>query len=198
MALPKKQLREKLENLTPENIKETMEWILDGNSASLEALREERDTYKERAEAAEQAARERDDYKAKYEAAGDAVKVKADFDAFRQQVETEKANAAKSAAVRKALKASGVQREEFLDLLMGKVELDKVEMDGDAVKDEASFVAPFKAAYAGCFASESEQGTKLQNPPSGGGTRMTKEQIAKIENRDERRAAIAANLDLYN
>ena len=27
---------------------------------------------------------------------------------------------------------------------------------------------------------------------------MTKEQIAKIENRDERRAAIAANLDLYN
>lgn len=172
--------------------------IIENHTDTVEGLKKERDTLKAAADSVEALTRERDEYKDKLSKAGDAAKVQADFDAFRQQVETEKANAAKSAAVRKALKASGVQREEFLDLLMGKVELDKVEMDGDAVKDEASFVAPFKASYAGCFASESEQGTKLQNPPSGGGTRMTKEQIAKIENRDERRAAIAANLDLYN
>ena len=172
--------------------------IIENHTDSIDGLKAELATARAAAETVEALTKERDELKDKLSKAGDAAKVQADFDAFRQQVETEKANAAKSAAVRKALKASGVQREEFLDLLMGKVELDKVEMDGDAVKDEASFVAPFKAAYAGCFASESEQGTKLQNPPSGGGTRMTKEQIAKIENRDERRAAIAANLDLYN
>lgn len=172
--------------------------IIENHTDSIDGLKAELATARAAAETVEALTKERDELKDKLSKAGDAAKVQAEFDAYRQQVETEKANAAKSAAVRKALKASGVQREEFLDLLMGKVELDKVEMDGDAVKDEASFVAPFKAAYAGCFASESEQGTKLQNPPSGGGTRMTKEQIAKIEDRDERRAAIAANLDLYN
>ena len=172
--------------------------IIENHTDSIDGLKAELATARAAAETVEALTKERDELKDKLSKAGDAAKVQAEFDAYRQQVETEKANAAKSAAVRKALKASGVQREEFLDLLMGKVELDKVEMDGDAVKDESSFVAPFKAAYAGCFASESEQGTKLQNPPSGGGTRMTKEQIAKIENRDERRAAIAANLDLYN
>ena len=172
--------------------------IIENHTDSIDGLKAELATARAAAETVEALTKERDELKDKLSKAGDAAKVQAEFDAYRQQVETEKANAAKSEAVRKALKASGVQREEFLDLLMGKVELDKVEMDGDAVKDEASFVAPFKAAYAGCFASESEQGTKLQNPPSGGGTRMTKEQIAKIENRDERRAAIAANLDLYN
>lgn len=172
--------------------------IIENHTDSIDGLKAELATARAAAETVEALTKERDELKDKLSKAGDAAKVQAEFDAYRQQVETEKANAAKSEAVRKALKASGVQREEFLDLLMGKVELDKVEMDGDAVKDEASFVAPFKASYAGCFASESEQGTKLQNPPSGGGTRMTKEQIAKIENRDERRAAIAANLDLYN
>lgn len=172
--------------------------IIENHTDSIDGLKAELATARAAAETVEALTKERDELKDKLSKAGDAAKVQAEFDAYRQQVETEKANAAKSEAVRKALKASGVQREEFLDLLMGKVELDKVEMDGDAVKDEASFVAPFKASYAGCFASESEQGTKLQNPPSGGGTRMTKEQIAKIEDRDERRAAIAANLDLYN
>ena len=172
--------------------------IIENHTDSIDGLKAELATARAAAETVEALTKERDELNDKLSKAGDAAKVQAEFDAYRQQVQTEKANAAKSEAVRKALKASGVQREEFLDLLMGKVELDKVEMDGDAVKDEASFVAPFKASYAGCFASESEQGTKLQNPPSGGGTRMTKEQIAKIENRDERRAAIAANLDLYN
>ena len=172
--------------------------IIENHTDSIDGLKAELATARAAAETVEALTKERDELKDKLSKAGDAAKVQAEFDAYRQQVETEKANAAKSAAVRKALKASGVQREEFLDLLMGKVELDKVEMDGDAVKDVAALAAPLKAAYAGCFASESEQGTKLQNPPSGGGTRMTKEQIAKIENRDERRAAIAANLDLFN
>lgn len=172
--------------------------IIENHTDSIDGLKAELATARAAAETVEALTKERDELKDKLSKAGDAAKVQADFDAYRQQVETEKANAVKSAAVRKALKESGVQREEFLDLLMGKVELDKVEMEGDAVKDADALTSPLKASYAGCFASVTDQGTKSQNPPSGGGTRMTKEQIAKIENRDERRAAIAANLDLYN
>lgn len=172
--------------------------IIENHTDTVEGLKKERDTLKAAADSVEALTRERDEYKDKLSKAGDAAKVQADFDAYKQKVETEKANAAKSAAMRTVLKDSGVQREEFLDLLMGKVELDKVEMEGEAVKNAASLVDSLKASYTGCFASVTDQGTKSQNPPSGGGTRMTKEQIAKIENRDERRAAIAANLDLYN
>ena len=164
----------------------------------MEGLKKERDSFKAAAETVEAITKERDGYKDKLSKAGDAAKVQADFDAYKQQVEAEKANAAKSSAVRKVLKDSGVQRKEFLELLMGKVDLSAVEMDGDAVKNAETLVAPLRASYAGCFAALSDEGTRPQNPPSGGGTRMTKEQIAKIENREERRAAIAANLDLYN
>lgn len=176
--------------------------IVNAHQDTLEEIRAERDGLKESSGKLAQAQAEVTRLTEKLAQAekhgGDVAKVQADFDAYKERVEAEKANAVKSAAVRKALKESGVQREEFLELLMGKVELDKVEMEGDAVKDADALTSPLKASYAGCFASVTDQGTKSQNPPSGGGTRMTKEQIAKIENRDERRAAIAANLDLYN
>lgn len=154
--------------------------IIENHTDSIDGLKAELATARAAAETVEALTKERDELKDKLSKAGDAAKVQADFDAFRQQVETEKANAAKSAAVRKALKASGVQREEFLDLLMGKVELDKVEMDGDAVKDEASFVAPFKASYAGCFADEHTGGTPPLNPPGGENKTYTREQLRQM------------------
>lgn len=196
MALTRKLLQSM--GLTDEQVSA----IIENHSETVEGLKAERDQHKAAAEAAQSVARERDELRKQVEAlqasGGDAAKVQADFDAYRQQVETEKANAVKTAAVRKTLKDSGVAREEFLELLLGKVDLSKVEMEGEAIKDAAALVDPLKTSYAGCFATMSEQGTREQNPPSGGGARMTKEQIAKIENKDERRAAIAANLDLYN
>lgn len=176
--------------------------IVNAHQYTLEEIRAERDGLKESsgklAKAQAEVTRLTEALEKAGKHGGDAAKVQADFDAYKQQVEAEKANAAKSAAMRKVLKDSGVQREEFLELLMGKVDLSAVEMDGETVKNAQTLVDPLKASYAGCFAALSDEGTKPQNPPSGGGARMTKEQIAKIENRDERRAAIAANLDLYN
>ena len=176
--------------------------IIDAHIETTDALKKQRDDAMAEAGTTTEIAKERDQLKRQVEElqkqGGDAAKVQADFDAYKQQVETEKANAVKTAAVRKALKESGVAREEFLDLLLGKVNLDKVEMDGDTVRDATGLVNPLKTSYAGCFASVSEKGAKEHNPITGGGARMTKEQIEKIENKAERRAAIAANLDLYD
>lgn len=131
-------------------------------------------------------------YKERYEAEVKAHK------AFRDQVETDKVNAVKAAAVRAALKAAGVNREEFADLLLGKVDFDKVELDGDAVKDSATLIDPLKASYAGCFGTVSEKGTPPATPPSGGSTGMTRDQILAIKDPAEQRVAIAQNLDLFN
>ena len=130
----------------------------------------------------------------------DAAKVQADFDAYKKQIEDEKANSVKEKAVRSLLKTSGVQRDAFLDLLMGKIDLSTVEMDGENVKDAESFVAPIKTQYADCFGTVSDNGVDTNNPPSGGrkgNGGKTREEIMKIEDYDERLKAIQDNMDVF-
>lgn len=129
--------------------------------------------------------------------AGNVSDVQAAFDAYKQQVESEKSTAAKTAAVRSALKAAGVNRDEFADLLMGKVDLSKVEMDGDKLKDADGLINPLKGSYAGCFGTVTDKGTPPANPPAGGGKGMTREDILAIKDPAEQRVAIAQNLNLF-
>lgn len=165
----------------------------------VDPLKDQMQTYKADAEKLPGVQKELDDlkagdggYKEKYEAEAKAHK------AYRDQVETDKANAVKSTAVRAALKAAGVNRDEFADLLLGKVDLSKVELDGDKVKDADGLIAPLKGSYAGCFGTVTDKGTPPANPPAGGGSAMTKEQILGIKDAKERQQAIAENIDLFN
>lgn len=155
--------------------------IIEGHSDTVTALTKERDEARNAAAQVDALTRERDDYKTKLEKAGDAAKVQSEFDAYKQQVENEKANATKASAVRAALKAAGVNRDEFADLLMGKVDLGKVELDGGKVKDVDSLINPLKDSYAGCFGEVTDSGTDPINPPSGGGkTTYTAADIEKM------------------
>lgn len=158
----------------------------------VDPLKDSLQTYKTDAEKLPGVQKELDDLKK----AGNAAEVRAAFDAYKQQVEGEKANAAKTSAVRAALKAAGVNRDEFADLLLGKVDLSKVEMDGDKVKDPAALVEPLKSSYAGCFGVVDDKGTPPSNPPSGGGKSYTAAEIRSMtpaqinENWDAIRASL--------
>jgi len=154
--------------------------IIENHTDSIDGLKAELATARAAAETVEALTKERDELKDKLSKAGDAAKVQAEFDAYRQQVEAEKANAIKTAAVRKTLKDSGVARDEFLELLLGKVDLAKVEMEGEAVKDAAALVDPLKAAYAGCFAQENTGGTPPLEPPAGGNKTYTRDQLRQM------------------
>ena len=172
MALPKKQLKEKLQEwgVSDENIQKAVEYILDGNSSSLDALREQMDEYKAMADKADELTRERDKYKADYEAikktSGDAAKVQADFDAYKQQVEKDKTNAGKKALIKKALEAANANPA-AIDLMLGTVDLDKVELEGESLKDTESVLKPIKEAHAALFGTVQNQGTPPLTPPSG-------------------------------
>lgn len=158
----------------------------------VDPLKDSLQTYKTDAEKLPGVQKELDDLKK----AGNAAEVRAAFDAYKQQVEGEKANATKTSAVRAALKAAGVNRDEFADLLLGKVDLSKVEMDGDKVKDPAALVEPLKSSYAGCFGVVDDKGTPPSNPPSGGGKSYTAAEIRSMtpaqinENWDAIRASL--------
>ena len=172
MALPKKQLKEKLQEwgVSDENIQKAVEYILDGNSSSLDALREQMDEYKAMADKADELTRERDKYKADYEAikktSGDAAKVQADFDAYKQQVEKDKTNAGKKALIKKALEAANANPA-AIDLMLGTVDLDKVELEGENLKDTEAVLKPIKEAHAALFGTVQNQGTPPLTPPSG-------------------------------
>ena len=184
MALPKKQLKEKLQEwgVSEENIQKAVDYILDGNSSSLDALREQMDEYKARADKADELTRERDKYKADYEdlqkTSGDAAKVQAAFDAYKQQVETEKTNAGKKALIKKALEAANANPA-AIDLMLGTVDLDKVELEGESLKDTEAVLKPIKEAHAALFGEIKPAGTQPLNPPAGDGKPAAPASIAE-------------------
>lgn len=184
MALPKKQLKEKLQEwgVSEDNINKAVEYILDGNSASLDAVREQLEEYKARAEAADKLTQERDKLKTDFEAlqktSGDAAKVQADFDAYKKQVETDRANAGKRALIKRALETAGANPA-AIDLLLNTVALDTVETDGDKLKDAEAVLKPIKESHAGLFGKTEHVGTPPVNPPGGSGAPAAPASIAE-------------------
>ena len=130
---------------------------------------------------------------------GDAAKVQADFDAYKEEIAKEKATASKRAAADALLKEAGYARESVRGLILRTIDLDKWEADDKGgIKDADAFKQSVKADYADLVSTTQTTGTPPANPPTGGKVTMTKEEIGKITDPAERRAAIAANLDQFN
>ena len=139
---------------------------------ALAAITKERDSYKQRVEALEKAS-------------GDAAKVQADFDAYKKQIETDKANTGKKALVKKALEAAGANPA-AIDLMLGTVDLEKVELSGDALKDADAVLKPIKEAHGGLFGEVKQNGTPPINPP--GGTKKDPKEMNFNEYKEWRKA----------
>lgn len=77
-------------------------------------------------------------------------------------------------------------------------EMAAIELDGDKIKDTKSLDALVAGTYKGLVSTSRTKGTDTSNPPgnTGAGT-MTKEKIMEIKDRAERRAQIAAHMDLF-
>lgn len=156
--------------------------IIENHTETVEGLKKERDDYKTKAEGVGAIAKERDELAGRVEAlekaSGDVAKVQAEYDAYKKQVETEKANAGKKALVRKALENAGANPA-ALDLLLNTVDLSKVETDGEAIKDVEAVLKPVKEAHSGLFGEVREAGTPPLNPPTGNG-KITREGFEKL------------------
>lgn len=169
MALPRKQLQEKLENVTPETVKEVMQWILDGHTASLEAVQEERDSYKAKADTIDAITKERDGYKEQAEKSGDAAKVQAEFDAYKKQIEGEKTMNAKRKALMGLAEKAGITRESFRNAIAKAWDFDKLELDEKGeVKDAEGITNAIKADYADFVGTPGTEAAPPATPPTGG------------------------------
>lgn len=175
--------------------------IIDAHTETVDALKDERDRFKTAAESADGlraeldaaknqlAQADSDGFKAKYE------QEHADFEAFRQSVDADKANAAKAAAYRGLLDSIGI-RGKLADTIIGGADMATVEMDGDKIKGAAELEQQIRADWRDYIPETRTQGAHVQNPPQNGGG-MTRDQILQIKDSAERQKAIAEHLELF-
>lgn len=130
-------------------------------------------------------------YKEKYE------KEHSAFEAFKTDITAKESKAAKEKAVRAYFESKNITGAN-LDLAMRgcSEEMAALELDGEKIKDTKSLDALVDGTYKGLV---SKQTVRLDTGArfNGGGKPMTKDEIMQITDRAERRAAIAANMDLF-
>lgn len=192
--------------------------IIEAHAETVDALKEERDSYKAKAEESADVVKERDDLKQQLEkvkaenaetinglnaqiekltkAGGDAAKVQADFDAYKKQVEDEKTNGEKNNALDEIIKGVGITNEAARKLILKGYDLNSVVLEDGKVTNKADIEKAIKADYKDFISTTQLQGTPSVTPPSGGSS-MTKDQILAIRDGAERRKAIADHPELF-
>ena len=186
------------------NIEEDkIEQIIDAHSETVDALKAERDGFKEDAaklaavqkELDELKAKGDDGYKAKYEAE------KAAHDALKADIAAKETKKAKTDAYRELLKGANIDEKRIATILRAEAPtIDKIELDADGkIKNAEQYTESIKSDWADFIVTQSAKGTNTATPPANGGTASTKtkEDILKIKDAGERQKAIAENPTLF-
>lgn len=130
-------------------------------------------------------------YKEKYEEEHSA------FETYKSDVTKKESKAAKEKAVRAYFESKNITGAN-LDLAMRGCgeEMAALELDGEKIKDTKSLDALVDGTYKG-LVSKSHVRVDMGGRLNDGGKPMTKDEVMQITDRAERRAAIAANMDLF-
>jgi len=115
-----------------------------------------------------------------------ATKAQKELEDYKNLIETEKTNTVKRNAVRDALRANGVARAEFQDLIINALDLNGVNVGEKGIENVDALIESTKTKYPACFSTVQEAGTPPIEPMGGNPPRpltiadvkrMTPEQI---------------------
>ena len=180
---------------------EQVDTIIEAHTDTVDGLKADVSKYKADAEKLPGIQKQLDDlkaagdggYKEKYE------KEHSDFEAFKTDITAKESEAAKEKAVRAYFESKNITGAN-LDLAMRGCgeEMAALELDGEKIKDTKSLDTLIEGTYKGLVSTTQTKGANPATPPANtGGGAMTKDQIMEIKDRAERRAAIAANINLF-
>lgn len=151
---------------------EKIEQIISEHVEAVDALKKERDAYKEDAEKLPDVQKKLDDaakeagsdkYKLKYDA------LKEEYDKYKSDIEKKTTHSAKEAAYREILKAAGVS-EKRIDSVIRVSDIDGIELGEDGnVKDAEKLTNSVKSEWADFIVTEHVTGAQTSNPPEGNG-----------------------------
>lgn len=200
MALTKAQVKEILSEAGAdgEKIADAVQKILDGHVATIEALKEERDSLKKEIE---QNKADLEEYEKLKKNNGDIEALRKEYDDYKAKVEADKTWTKKESAYRVTLKKAGIS-EKRIDTIVkcSREEIEGIEFDEeDNVKDEEAIIERNKTNWSDFVENIHTEGVKTPNPPSNGGTKttMTKEQIRAIPDAQARQKAMIENASLF-
>lgn len=178
---------------------EKIEQIIDAHTEVTDSLKTERDTYKEKADKLDTVETELNSlkakgdggYKEKYET------VNAELTALKTKIETEASHTAKLNAVTAYYEGKNITGKN-LAIAMRGTNVDSFELDGDKLKDTAALDELIAGDFASLVATTGTQGANVPKPPASGDyDNLTKEEIMKISDRDERIEQIAKHIELF-
>lgn len=181
---------------------EQVDTIIEAHTESTDGLKNQLNQYKADAEKLPGVQKELDDlkaagdggYKAKYEAE------KSAHDAYKKQIEGEKQKAQDDKDIADIIKEAGVGRESFQRLIQNSFDRQLIKRGADgAITNRAELVEVVRTQNPDCITTTTTTGTPPANPPTGSSTRgtMTRSEIMKIKDTQERQRAIAENLELF-
>lgn len=180
---------------------EQVDTIIEAHTDTVDGLKADVSKYKADAEKLPGVQKELDDlkaagdggYKEKYE------KEHSAFETYKSDVTAKESKAAKEKAVRAYFESKNITGAN-LDLAMRGCgeEMAALELDGEKIKDTKALDLLVDGTYKGLVSTTQTHGANPATPPANtGGGAMTKDQIMQIKDRSERRAAIAANINLF-
>lgn len=150
---------------------EKIDQIIEAHTETVDALKKERDDYRDKAEQYDTVKKELDglkngkDWKAEHDT------LKKAFDDYKKTVTEKETAAAKNKAVRAYFESKGIKGGNLEIAIRGaKDEISALELDGDKIKDTKALDALIAGDYKGLIVSESTKGADPVNPPAGGGS----------------------------
>lgn len=167
--------------------------IISAHTETVNALKEERDSYKSDAMKLVSVQKELDElkeatkngdkspYKVKYEAKVEELeKLQKEYDDYKADVSAKETAEKKRSAYRNLLKEAGVS-EKRIDAVLKVTNIDELELEKDGTfKDRDAIVENIKSEWSDFIGVVSEQGAKTPNPPGNdSGKIMTRKEIYK-------------------
>lgn len=150
---------------------EKIDQIIEAHTETVDALKEQRDSYKGDADKLAEVQKElgktkeeletaaKDEYKEKYET------LKAEFDTFKNEQTEKETRQAKENAYREILKAAGVS-EKRIDTVLKVSDIDGLELVDGKLKDSEKLSETIKTEWADFIPTTTQTGGKAANPPA--------------------------------
>lgn len=178
-----------------------IEQIIDAHTEVTNALKEQRDSYKDDAEKLPSIQKELDELKAagtgddKYKTMYDDLKK--EYDGYKAEQEAKATTEAKISAYKALLKEVGIS-EKRIDAITKLADLSKIELEDGKIKDADKLKENVKAEWSDFIVSTETHGATTPNPKGSesGGTK-TKEEIMNIKDPSARQKAMAENPGLF-
>ena len=155
---------------------EKIDEIITAHTETVDALKEQRDEYKDKAESVptltkeveelkEQAKADKtDEWQEKYNT------LKSEFDEYKKTQKAEEVKRQKMEAVKKVLEEIGIA-DKTVDSIVNVTDFDEIELENDQIKDLETFKETMAKKWEGFIVKAKQEGANIPNPPAktGGG-----------------------------